>query len=220
MTEHQATPRTDASDMSAVHQVLRDAVANAPALIEGAKTGDHQRAVLVGSYYDNVLRFLKVHHHAEDELVWPKLLERAGAREALVQEMIGDHARIHDALDEATAALTRWMSSHDQASADELAAPIGRLGSVLIPHLDKEERDIVPLISDHLSAEEWGQMPGHALAAFDGNKIWLILGLIRENMTQEQRDAMLAHMPPPPRDMWINFGNAAFDDFVAELRIG
>jgi hypothetical protein len=61
-------------------------------------------------------------------------------------------------------------------------------------------------------------MPGHALAAYDGDKIWLILGLIRENMTQAQRDAMLAHMPPPPRDMWINFGNAAFDEFIAEVR--
>ena len=35
-------------------------------------------------------------------------------------------------------------------------------------------------------------LPGHGMAAFDGDKIWLILGLIRERMNDEQRAAMLA----------------------------
>lgn len=217
-TEAQTKPKTDASDMMAVHQVLRDAITNAPVLIGGAKHGDIQRAAVVGSYYDNVLRFLQVHHHAEDELVWPKLLERAPARTELVQGMVADHERIHQGLDRATAALPRWASSGDTGAAGELTTAIDELGSALIPHLDREEREIVPVISDHLSEEEWGEMPGHALRAFDGDKVWLILGLIRENMTQAQRDAMLAHMPPPPRDMWINMGNAAFDEFIAEVR--
>jgi hypothetical protein len=36
-------------------------------------------------------------------------------------------------------------------------------------------------------------------------------------MTQGQRDAMLEHMPPPPRDMWINFGENAFDELSAQV---
>lgn len=218
MTETRATSNTDTTDMIAVHQVLRDAITDAPALIGGAEPGDIQRAAVVGSYYDNVLRFLQVHHHAEDELVWPKLLERAPERAELVHGMISDHEDIHDALGRASAALPQWVSSGDPGAAGELTAAIGDLGSTLIPHLDKEERETLPLISAHLSEEEWGEMPGHALRAFDGDKVWLILGLIRENMTEAQREAMLAHMPPPPRDMWINMGNAAFDEFIAEVR--
>lgn len=218
MTETRATYKTDTTDMMAVHQVLRDAITNAPALIGGAEPGDLQRAAVVGSYYDNVLRFLQVHHHAEDELLWPKLLERAPERTDLVQAMIADHGQIHDALDRASAALPKWASSGDRDEGSGLTAAIEDLGSALVPHLDNEEQEIVPLLSDHLSEEEWGEMPGHALRAFDGDKVWLILGLIRENMTQAQRDAMLAHMPPPPRDMWINMGNAAFDEFIAEVR--
>ena len=66
----------------------------------------------------------------------------------------------------------------------------------LVEHLDEEERLGLPLAAEYLSAEEWGRLPGHGLAAFDGDKVWLILGLIRERMNEEQRVAMLAHMPP------------------------
>ena len=68
--------------------------------------------------------------------------------------------------------------------------------------------------------EEWGALPGHGMANFHGDKIWLILGLIRERMTDEQRAAMLAHMPPPALEMWTGFGEQAFKEYAAEGRGG
>ena len=55
------------------------------------------------------------------------------------------------------------------------------------------------------------------MAAFDGDKIWLILGLIRERMNDEQRTAMLEHMPPPAVEMWTSFGEQAFKDLSTEV---
>ena len=55
------------------------------------------------------------------------------------------------------------------------------------------------------------------MANFHGDKIWLILGLIRERMTEEQTAAMLAHMPPPALDMWTGFGEQAFKDYSSEV---
>ena len=37
-------------------------------------------------------------------------------------------------------------------------------------------------------------------------------------MTQQQRDGMLAHMPPPPREMWQNMGEDAFNAMIAQVR--
>lgn len=218
MTEVQTPLNPDTTDLIAVHQVFREALANAGQLIEGTNTGDPERTAVIGSYYDNILRFLKVHHDAEDDLVWPKLMERCSARAALVKELISDHEQIHLSLERAETELALWTQSTDPAAASDLTAALAGLGEGLIPHLDTEDKEIIPLCSEYLSAEEWGEMPGHALAAYDGDKVWLILGLIRENMTQEQRDAMMAHMPPPARDMWINMGNAAFDEFIAQVR--
>ena len=78
---------------------------------------------------------------------------------------------------------------------------------------------MLPLAGANLSMEEWGAMPAHGMAAFDGDKIWLILGLIRERMTDEQRAAMTAHMPPPALEMWSSFGEQAFKDYSSVVEV-
>jgi hypothetical protein len=131
----------------------------------------------------NLLRFLNVHHEGEDALIWPKLVARVPVRADLVQEMASDQKRIDGLMRAVAEALPGWL--------DVLGRPGCRPAGV------------VPLCADHLSPAEWREMPARALAAFDGDKVWMILGLIRPNMDQEQRVAMLAHIPPPARDMWV-----------------
>ena len=76
---------------------------------------------------------------------------------------------------------------------------------------------MLPLCAEHLSVEEWGALPGHALASFDGDKVWLILGPVPDQMAPEQRELMLANMPPPAVDMWTGFGEQAYKNLVAEV---
>ena len=45
----------------------------------------------------------------------------------------------------------------------------------------------------------------------------MILGLIRQRMTDEQRTAMLEHMPPPAIEMWTNFGEQAFNELSGQV---
>jgi len=87
----------------------------------------------------------------------------------------------------------------------------------LCAHLDEEEAEGLPLCAENLSIQEWGALPGHAMASFRGDKIWLILGLIRERMNDGQRAAMLEHMPPPAVEMWTNFGEQAFKELSNEV---
>jgi hypothetical protein len=42
-------------------------------------------------------------------------------------------------------------------------------------------------------------------------------GLIRQRMTQRQRDLMIAHMPAPVVEMWTSFGENAFNQLIAEV---
>ena len=80
----------------------------------------------------------------------------------------------------------------DAAAQQQTQERLDELGSHLNEHLLEEEQKILPLAAEHLSMEEWGKMPAHGMAAFDGDKIWLILGLIRERMTDGQVAAMTA----------------------------
>jgi hypothetical protein len=209
-------PRPDTSDMTAVHQVFRSSLAAAPAFVASTR-GDDDRRVLIANYYANLLAFLEVHHEGEEQLVFPPLVERAPQCRALVARMTAQHADVVRILDDAKVAQTQWVERGDDAAvpaADALVA----LADALQVHLDEEEAGILPLAEEHLSMEEWGALPGHGMANFTGDKVWLILGLIRENFTPAQRDAMLEHMPPPARAMWETMGESSFTAMIADVR--
>ncbi len=61
-------------------------------------------------------------------------------------------------------------------------------------------------------------MPGHAMAHFTGDKIWLILGLAFEQMSAEQLVSTLEHLPAPVAEMWRTSGKTAFETFIAGVR--
>jgi hypothetical protein len=77
---------------------------------------------------------------------------------------------------------------------------------------------MLPIAAQWMSPEEWGALPGHGMMSFRGDKPWLGLGLVREQLDQGQRDGMLAGMPPEVRTMWTEQMEPAFDAFIAEVR--
>jgi len=211
-----AAPRPDTSDMVAVHQVFRTSLASAPAFVASSR-GDDARRALIADYYANLLAFLDVHHEGEETLVFPILMERAPQSQTLVTRMATQHTEVLGRLQETKDAVSGWSETGDQRAV-EAAGALAGLGDALAVHLDEEEAAVLPLAGKHLTMEEWGALPGHGMANFRGDKVWLIMGLIRENFTPVQRDAMLEHMPPPARAMWENMGESAFTTMITEVR--
>ena len=132
--------------------------------------------------------------------------------------MAEEHHEALELLEQAKAALAAWPGG-DAAAQRAAQERLDELCSHLSEHLAEEEQKVLPLAGANLSMEEWGALPGHGMAAFDGDKIWLILGLIRERMTDEQRAAMMAHMPPPALEMWTGFGEQAFKEYSAVVEV-
>ena len=211
---------TDTSDMPAVHEAFRKAFGAVGELVGTVSRENTSRRDLVGNFFDNVIRFLHVHHNGEEVLIWPKLSERCPDQTAALTQSAEQHQAVVGLMEAAANATKQWSAS---GSAEDQAAVVDAvvaLDAELRPHLDDEETVILPLCSRHITQQEWGQLPGHSLGHFDGDKVWLILGLIRENMTQEQRDHMLANMPPPAVDMWMGMGESSFNELIGELRSG
>jgi hypothetical protein len=206
--------RPDTSDMVRVHRVFRSSLASAPEFVDSA-AGDDERRALIANYYANLLAFLEVHHDGEEELVFPRLSERAPEHRATVEVAIAQHHDVVALLASAQEAVGRW---NGDTGAPAVIEALAALDGKLSPHLDEEEASILPLAAAHLTVEEWGQLPGHGFAHFTGDKVWLILGLIRENLTDDQRAQMLEEMPPPARQMWETMGEASFDAMIAEVR--
>lgn len=199
--------------MIAVHKVFRDVLGAAPVLVGGVSPDDADRAALVSNLYENVLDFLAGHHSGEDQLVFPRLTARRPADAAEVERIAAQHHDVDGAIAASTKALADWSAGDDSArqrAADSLA----ELGATLVAHLDEEEREVLPMCADSMTAPEWGELSAHGMQTFGGDKIWLIIGLIRERFTQEQRDRMLANMPPPAVEMWTSFGENAFNELM------
>ena len=209
--------RPDVTEMTAVHFVFRDTFSAAPKLIEAIDPNDGDRIELIKNFYANILAFLSVHHGSEDELLYPWLLERAAADQRdTISRVNAQHHEVEDVITVASGALDAW-SAGDAAAQERAAAKLAHLGERLSTHLDDEEQLNLPICSELVSAAEWGMLPGHTLASFRGDKVWLILGLIRERFSQEQRDAMDQKMPPPAVEMWTGFGEKAFGELITQV---
>ncbi len=209
--------RADTTDMLAIHKVFRNACSDGRHLVGNVDKLDNARRAVIGAYYDDILGFLHLHHEAEDTLLWPLLIERSPQVTELVALMESQHSQVKESLEASEAFLQDWASGGTDESRSQFIDSLGELGATLGAHLDEEESEILPLAAEYVTEEEWGAMPGYAMSRFTGRR-WLIIGLVREQMTSEQRAHMLKSMAPPALEMWSTTGEESFGNLMKEIR--
>jgi hemerythrin-like domain-containing protein len=203
--------------MYAVHQALLGALDGAPSYVSKASS-ESEHVEMVSSFYENVIEFLHGHHTGEDELIYPLLEQRCADKRSDLERIDDQHKLLHAPMDAARAAITTWRAAPSAGNAQGVVDAIAGISQALRPHLAEEESVMLPIAAQWMSAEEWGRMPGHVMMTFRGDKPWIPMGLVREQLNQEQRDGMLAGMPPDMRTMWIEQMEPAFNAFIAEVR--
>jgi hemerythrin-like domain-containing protein len=208
---------TDVSDMYAIHKALLGALDTAPVYVAGASP-DAARVHVIGSFYENVIEFLHVHHSSEDEVLYPLLEERCSEDRSALERIDSQHKTLLEPMDAARSTNAAWRAAPSTANAQALIDALGSIAVTLRPHLADEEAVVLPIAGKWLSPEEWGSMAAHSMMSFRADKPWLMIGLVREQLDQEHRDGMLAGMSPEMRTMWTEQMEPAFDAFVAEVR--
>ncbi|MGY1663367.1 hemerythrin domain-containing protein [Geodermatophilus sp. SYSU D00705] len=199
MTETSSAPLTDVHDMVVVHRTFRREFRLIPELVRAVPAGDTARAAVVAAHARLVLKGLHLHHTGEDELLWPKLLERAAPDAALVHRMEAQHGQVEKHIDRLPAALARWEAEARPAVTEEVAATFDALRAALVEHLDEEEREILPLAARHVSTEEWAELGDHGLAQMSLAELPIMFGSVLEEATPDEAAEMLAKLPLPVR---------------------
>jgi hemerythrin-like domain-containing protein len=219
MTEAMAHQLIDTSGMKGLHRVFRAAFSSAVALIGSVRPADTARVEMVATYYDNVLRLLTAHHDGEDELLTPLLVARCTPAEAAqVTRVAAQHEGIIGAIGQAQSAVRAWETVPGLQSAASAATALVTLNVSLRAHLDDEEESVLPIAGRYLTKVEWDRLPAHAMSHFSGDKIWLVVGLVQEQMTPEQVSEMESAMPAAFQSFWQQQGRPMFLEFVAALR--
>jgi len=218
MTDTVEQARPDTHEMVIVHRAFRREFRLAPELIRGVAPGDSARAEIVAAHLSDLVWGLHHHHHGEDELLWPKLLDRARPNAALIELMEAQHARVSAALDGVDALIGPWRAGTNPQSAAALTTAIEAMSAALAEHLDQEEAEILPLAEQHLSIAEWQQLGKSAVDSLPKNKRLIFLGMILEDTSAEERAEFLSHIPAPVRVLWRLLGVRGYAKYAAKVR--
>jgi hemerythrin HHE cation binding domain-containing protein len=213
----EVSQRPDVWGMAWVHQVYRREIGLLPALIRGVADGDTERAEIVGEHLDVINASLLDHHLNEDELIWPKLLERARPHADDVARMEAQHTRLHTVLDEIGPLLATWRGSAAAADRDRLADLVEQEAAASEEHFADEEQNVVPLIIEHVSQSEWDEFELAGRKSVAGDKELLFFGLGLEDATPHELEKFVGGVPPEVMDMWETAGKSAYAGMKARL---
>ncbi|AGZ45410.1 hypothetical protein AFR_35770 [Actinoplanes friuliensis DSM 7358] len=204
-----------------VHRVFRREFRILPALIRAAPPGDTTRAEVIGSHLANVAGALHHHHEAEDELLWPVMLDRVGLRADLVHRMEAQHERLGGLLGSIDDLTARWRAEAAADVRDQLADVLAQASVALDEHLGDEERELLPLVSEHVTPAEWQALNERGREAIPKNKLALVfVGAILEEANPKERAMFLAQLPAPARLLWRLFGAGVYARSRDKIRRG
>ena len=198
----------DPREMRVLHSVYRREFWLAPSLIRGVADGDTARAVVVDRHLDLVEGALEEHHNAEDEVLWPLLLDRVPVDVApLVRRMDAQHQLVTTALSRIKAQRRIWVQEARAAVGVDVAEQYQSLYHALVEHLDDEETNIMPLVAQHLTVAEWRRRARHSSGGKKLSEIPLMFGMMQY---EGDAEVIAAMVPQPVRSVLGVLGRRAF----------
>jgi hemerythrin-like domain-containing protein len=205
-------------EMTVVHRVFRKELGMLPALVTGTADGDKRRARTLGSHYRFVTEVLHHHHTYEDDHLWPVLLERCPMDAELINRMETQHERVAGWIATLPDLWQAWEFTADQATGARLAEGLAALSAALDEHLHDEEEFLLPLMADHLTVAEWKAFGKHAAKTMDKRRGLFWIGLMFEDITDDEYARFWAGLPAYVRLGYTVAGPTMYRQGVARVR--
>jgi hemerythrin-like domain-containing protein len=189
----------DVRDMAIVHCTLRTAYDESARLVRAEPVPSPERVGFLADHIDFSINMLNIHHDGEDELLYPKLIERVPEQAAMTEEVGHEHELVKTALDDASTACASWREQPSAETGEAQAESLDQLNSVSQHHLDDEEQDVVPLAAVTLTQQEWDELGKHSVAEIPRNKRPIAFGMVLDPLNETDRAFMMRFLPPPVR---------------------
>ena len=210
----------DVRDMAIVHRTFRKASQEAARLVRAAPAPSPARVTFLADHIDFGIMMLHVHHEGEDELLYPKLIERVPDQAPMTEQVDHEHQTIKIALDASSAACAAWRQRPTAETGEAQAASLDHLDEVVQPHHDDEEQKIVPLAAVTLTQQEWDAMAKHGVTQMPRNMRGVAFGMMLEPLDQADRTYMMKHLPAPVRLLYPLLIDRPYQKYAATLRTG
>jgi uncharacterized protein YndB with AHSA1/START domain len=139
--------------MSVVHNALRRDLARTRAALTGPMPPHDEQRVAIGEHLLWMMGFLHNHHSSEDATIYPAVRERDASAAALLDQMHADHQSVVPAIAQLEAAAKAYIASPD--ATDDVIAALDAIEAVLLPHLEREEIEMMPIVARNITQREW-----------------------------------------------------------------
>ena len=143
------------------------------------------------------MAFLEEHHRSEDLGLYPVVRERRPGAAPLLDDMARDHRAVAAAIEDLRAASATYARRDDRRP---VVDAIDQLVDVLGPHLAREEDEVMPVVSQAITDQEWQaieqehNLDGKSMAQLGREGHWLI-----DDATPEDRARVIGLVPPVQR---------------------
>jgi len=145
------------------------------------------RARAISAYIEMLCDSIHHHHTTEDEVLWPVIQASVGSHVDL-SELTDDHAALEPRLTQLRARAAAFrLSVGDRQVAFVMAIELAELLALLTGHINDEELEVFPLITEHVSVSDW---EGVEAAARGGSKASFDLPRSMSVMTDDERVRM------------------------------
>jgi hemerythrin-like domain-containing protein len=202
-----------------VHETFRRALRMITDAVGVLRPDDTAQARRVQDRWVFFERSLTHHHEGEDATVFPALVRHLPSFDAFRTELHADHevvAAEMRAVDEAFAAVPRRC---DAAAIAALHASLETLTATLVPHLDREDAEVLPLVAANVPAGEWDDIGESLMQSLPKADLGLAVGGL-DDLIRTLPDA--DRPPPPPlpvRMMLALVWRRRWRAFLAPLRV-
>ena len=210
----------DVRDMAIVHTTFRTAYEECARLVRATPAPSPGRVTFLADHVDFSIAVLHIHHEGEDELLYPKLIERVPGQAPMTEQVDHEHLAIKTALDAASTACATWRQRPSAETGEALAAALDQLNAVLQPHLDDEEQKIVPLAAVTLTQQEWDALGKHSVAQMPRDKRPIAFGMILDPLDDTERTYMKRVLPRPVRILYPILIQRPWKKYASTLRAG
>ncbi len=151
-----------------------------------------RRARAIARYVELLCDSIHRHHSTEDAVLWPVIQASVGDHLDL-SELTDDHAALDPRLDRLRDRAAEFrLSTGDRQIADLMAIELTELSALLTEHINDEEREVFPLITEHVSVADWTSVER---AARDGSRMSFDGPRSLAVMTGEERAALAQQIP-------------------------
>jgi hemerythrin-like domain-containing protein len=213
-----STSPLDTSVMPTLHTFHRREFRLAGGVVRGVAAGDLRRAAVVADHVEFLTRHLHHHHTIEDELMWPKLLERVPEELApIVHLMESQHARVDGLIQEIAVVLPSFRETAGTEPRDRLADLLDTLHVHLVEHLDAEEQRLLPIAARTMTQAEWDAMGEAGRASTPRKEMALAFGMYQYEGDPAVITEMLAPAPLPVRVLVPRLARRAFRKYAERV---